>query len=286
LNARTFLLVLAIAATSATHDIARAEGLEAQQKALEVIANFADRICNIVSTKGDANSSEAKTNVTAQLSGLAAKLADIGVSASGSINNQAYQNVLRQDLAATLKDSAACKLKVFEELKSKLLETGPAYPAPAPQPAPALAPPVPQPAPGEQKGSVPLDGIDVVYFKKDRDDGIVEKALSRTGIGARVMASSTYLGYDFTPDKTDTLACTRGISVAAIKKVALALLNNGIELRGISVMDANYANITSRLTIESTNNSARPLTRSEIEKLSECPDQHDVVYGNKRKRID
>ncbi|MGH6843363.1 MAG: WD40 repeat domain-containing protein, partial [Methylocella sp.] len=149
MNARAFLLVLVIAATPATHDIARAESLEVQQKALELITNTADRICNIVSTKGEGDSSEAKGNVTAQLSGLAAKLADIGVSGSGSINNRTYQNVLQQDLPTTLRDNAACKLKVFDSLQSKLLETGPAYPAvPVPQPAPALVPrPTPAPAP-------------------------------------------------------------------------------------------------------------------------------------------
>lgn len=158
LNARIFLLVVMIAAMPATHDIARAESLEAQQKALELITNTADRICNIVSTKGDADSSEAKGDVKAQVNGLLSKLADIGVSGSGSINNETYQNVLRQDLSATLKDNAACKLKVFDSLLSKLLEPAPANPvtvplpppvsAPRPAPAPLLSPaPAPQPSP-------------------------------------------------------------------------------------------------------------------------------------------
>lgn len=144
-----------IAAAPATHDIARAESLEAQAKALELITNTADRICNIISTKGEADSSEAKGNVTAQLNGLASKLADIGISGSGSINKEKYQNVLQQDLATALKDSAACKFKVFDSLQSKLLETGPAHPVPAPQPAPAPAPqaalaPHSAPAPAHQ----------------------------------------------------------------------------------------------------------------------------------------
>jgi hypothetical protein len=31
-----------------------------------------------------------------------------------------YQNVLREDLAGTLRDNAACKLKVFETLSTKI----------------------------------------------------------------------------------------------------------------------------------------------------------------------
>jgi len=148
-----------VAATPVTHDIAHAESLEAQEKALDLIANTADRICNIISTKGEADSVEAKGGVTAQLNGLASKLADIGISGSGSFNNESYQNVLRPDLPLALKDNAACKLKVFNSLQSKLLETaptksgsgaaaGPATPAPRSAPVPqSLSAPVPQPSP-------------------------------------------------------------------------------------------------------------------------------------------
>ena len=70
-----------------------------------------------------ADSSEVNGNVTAQLRGLASKLADLGVSGTGRISSEQYQNVLRSDLAATLKDNAACKLKVFETLQTKFLRS-------------------------------------------------------------------------------------------------------------------------------------------------------------------
>jgi hypothetical protein len=76
-----------------------------------------------VSTSGQADSSEVNGNVTAQLRGLASKLADLGVSGTGRISSEQYQNVLRSDLAATLKDNAACKLKVFETLQTKFLSS-------------------------------------------------------------------------------------------------------------------------------------------------------------------
>ncbi len=90
-------------------------------QALNLITLTADRICNVVSMNGEAESSDAKGEVKAQLSGLAAKLADMGISGSISITRDKYQNVLRHDLASTLHDNASCKLKVFSTLQAKLL---------------------------------------------------------------------------------------------------------------------------------------------------------------------
>jgi hypothetical protein len=98
-------------------------------QALELITSTADRICNVVSTKGEAQSSEVKGDVKVQLSGLASKLANAGVSGAGSINNEEYQNVVRKDLTQTLHDNAACKLKVFETLQARLLASN-ATPSP------------------------------------------------------------------------------------------------------------------------------------------------------------
>lgn len=104
---------------------ARADNFEAQQKALDLITAAADKICNVVSTRGEVNSSDVKGNVTVQLRGLASKLVEAGVSGTGSITSEQYENVLRSDLAATLKDNTACRLKVFETLQQKLLGSGP-----------------------------------------------------------------------------------------------------------------------------------------------------------------
>lgn len=105
-----------------------AQDLETKQKALDAIARFAAETCNVVSTHGEADSMEVKGDVRAQLSGLAAKLADLGISGSGTIKNERYQNVLQSDLAAALKDNANCKLEVFKSLKNELLGAGSALP--------------------------------------------------------------------------------------------------------------------------------------------------------------
>jgi hypothetical protein len=144
MSTRTFPIILVITAIPSTPNIARAETLDAQQKALNLITDTAHKICNDVSTSGEANSSEVKGNVTAQLRDLAAKLADIGVSGTGSITSEQYESVLRSDLAATLKDNAACKLKVFDTLQNKLLGSG-AAPAPTTQGAGVSGPSSNQP---------------------------------------------------------------------------------------------------------------------------------------------
>ena len=69
-------LLVGAVALSVVH-VADAASLDAPQ-ALDLITATADRICNVVSTKGEAESSEVKGQVKAQLSGLAAKLADVG----------------------------------------------------------------------------------------------------------------------------------------------------------------------------------------------------------------
>jgi hypothetical protein len=125
MNLRIFPVLLAVPTIILKACPGHAEAADTQ-KVLDQITSTADKICNVVSTRGEANSSEVKGSVNAQLSGLAAKLANLGVSGTGSITSEQYQNVLRSDLATTLKDNAACKLRVFDALQSKLLGPGPA----------------------------------------------------------------------------------------------------------------------------------------------------------------
>jgi YARHG domain len=137
MNIRLCSVMLLILAMPPYSYLAQAETVDVQQ-VLDQITNTADKICSVVSNRGEASSEEVKGNVKAQLTGLASKLADIGVSGSGAINNEAYQNVLQQDLAATLRDNAACKLKVFDTLQGKLLKSDAAPPAPITPTAPAV----------------------------------------------------------------------------------------------------------------------------------------------------
>jgi len=108
---------------------ADAEPLRAQADALKLITDTADRICSVVTTDGSSRSFDVEGQLKAELGGLASRLAGVGISGSGKLNEEQYRNVLRQDLAGTLRDNAACKLKVFETLSTKILSSVPQEPA-------------------------------------------------------------------------------------------------------------------------------------------------------------
>jgi hypothetical protein len=95
--------------------------LENLQKRLDMITETADKICGIVHAQGETKSVAIKGAVHAELQGLAAHLANLGVSGAGDILSNSYQGVLQEQLSATLKDEAACKSKVFDALQIKLL---------------------------------------------------------------------------------------------------------------------------------------------------------------------
>jgi hypothetical protein len=99
-----------------------AQSLEAQAKALDFIATFADRMCTIVRLAGNSQSLKVTGDVKAQLSGLIKQLADIGISGAADFNTDQYEGFLRADLAAAVKSNAECKLQVFDKLVEKMIK--------------------------------------------------------------------------------------------------------------------------------------------------------------------
>jgi len=97
-------------------------GAEPLADHLKLIADTADRICNVITTSGSSRSVDLQGQVKAELGGLASRLADVGISGTGKLNDEQYQSVLRQDLANTLKDNASCKYKVCKDLSDKILQ--------------------------------------------------------------------------------------------------------------------------------------------------------------------
>lgn len=117
-------LVAAIAATAAP-----AQNLEKQRQALALIYDAADRICHTVSANGSSSSTQVQGQVNAQVSGLARKLANIGVGAGVDRSSSSWNGVSARDLPTAMRDSNDCRLQVFNSLKGTLLST----PAPAPR---------------------------------------------------------------------------------------------------------------------------------------------------------
>jgi hypothetical protein len=105
-------------------------------QALQEITDTADRLCGNVATSGQTNAASGAAEVKAELNGLAKRLADLGVSASGSTSSSTYEGVIQQELPTALRDVRECKLKVFQTLQEKLLPDAQSTPGPHSEQAP------------------------------------------------------------------------------------------------------------------------------------------------------
>jgi hypothetical protein len=93
-----------------------AHAADTAQQALKEITDTADRLCGVVATSGRSDSVKVKGDIKASLSGLAKKLADLGISGSGEVNTSSYEGVVQQELAKTLNDVRECKVQVLNIL--------------------------------------------------------------------------------------------------------------------------------------------------------------------------
>jgi hypothetical protein len=105
----------------AVNSIANANSLETQKQALDIIADFADRLCTTVPLTGSASNLELSGDAKAKLSELIKKIADLGIEGAAKYQASAWEGVLQQDLAGQLNTSRNCKFEVFKDLKDKLL---------------------------------------------------------------------------------------------------------------------------------------------------------------------
>lgn len=116
-------LKLAVMFLSLSCGVVVADDLEKQKDALNVIADFADRMCNKVPLIGGTENLELSGTAKAELNGLLKKIADLGIEGAAKYQQDEYENVLQKDLATLLRDSSKCKLEVWKDLKDKLLTT-------------------------------------------------------------------------------------------------------------------------------------------------------------------
>jgi hypothetical protein len=95
--------------------------LELQTKALQVMSNAAERICNSISTSGNTRSAELSGNAKAALTGVIKNIAELGMDGAGKYQTTEYNNVLQQDLANAIRTNADCKKAVFDTLVDRML---------------------------------------------------------------------------------------------------------------------------------------------------------------------
>ena len=167
-SARTFAKLSVIGVSLGASALASAQTLDDQQKAvIELIVSTANSICYNVSSESQTKTEGLKGDIKGQLSGLASKIVDIGLTGGGDITDSETQGVLQADLASALKDSAACKIHVLDTLASKLLSPQAAAPPTTTPPtngAPrtdASAPVVPTGTPSSPVDSAPPPNLTI-----------------------------------------------------------------------------------------------------------------------------
>ncbi|MEJ2653204.1 MAG: hypothetical protein P8173_15840 [Gammaproteobacteria bacterium] len=97
--------------------------LHARREALNIIADFADRICNDVPLAGTRESIKLSGEAKAELSNVIAKLAKLGIKGVTKYANTKYQGVLQEDLATAIETGMKCKNDIATKLESELLPT-------------------------------------------------------------------------------------------------------------------------------------------------------------------
>lgn len=101
------------------------EHLSTTENALNIISNFANRICYDIQQKGGELRWELEGGAEAELKGLISKLIDLKIEGAARYGKLEHEGVLQKDLANALKSSADCKLTIFREMKDHLLKIKP-----------------------------------------------------------------------------------------------------------------------------------------------------------------
>jgi hypothetical protein len=89
--------------------------------ALQIITDFADRLCLTPPLEGSGSTVELSGVAKAELDGLLKRMAALGIQGSAKFQQSQFRGLLQKDLVAALKTSTDCKLKVLDALKDKLL---------------------------------------------------------------------------------------------------------------------------------------------------------------------
>ena len=108
-----------------------ATSLEDNEKALNMIADFADRLCKDIPLQGHGENLELSGSAKAELNGIIKKLANLGIDGAIKYQNTDYEGLLQKDLVNALKDSTNCRLQIWSDLKDKFISSNipPAPPA-------------------------------------------------------------------------------------------------------------------------------------------------------------
>jgi len=114
-----FVCVVVVALSAGAQD-----DISGQTKALTVISDTADRLCDKIMMSGFSSDTAISGVAQAELAGVLKRFADAGVKGNAELRNNEYQGLVREQLASALKDSRDCKRDVFKVLVDRLLPKG------------------------------------------------------------------------------------------------------------------------------------------------------------------
>jgi len=125
----TFLTLTAIFCMSFYYHESYSASIEDNEKALNMIADFADRLCKDIPLQGHGDNLELSGSAKAELNGIIKRLANLGIDGAIKYQNTDYEGLLQKDLVTALKDSTNCRLQIWNDLKDKLISSN-TFPAP------------------------------------------------------------------------------------------------------------------------------------------------------------
>jgi len=101
--------------------IAQNRNLDQQEKALQIIADFAERFCTTIPLEGEGETIELSGEAKVELNNLIKKIADLGIRGAVKYQRSEWKGLLQKDLAGLLRDSINCRLEVWKDLQDKLI---------------------------------------------------------------------------------------------------------------------------------------------------------------------
>ena len=107
---------------------ANAQTVKPDKQSLDMIADFAERICSEVPLEGNSINLELSGGAEANLNGLLKNLGSLGIEGAAKYEQKQFKGLLQKDLRAAIQDQNLCRLKVADSLISKLLGTSAATP--------------------------------------------------------------------------------------------------------------------------------------------------------------
>lgn len=112
-----------------------------------------------------------------------------------------------------------------------------------------------------------LAGIDVLYFERSQDGGLVDGLLDRSGVSYRTQSSTKNA-------PSNVVTCTDDISFDSVKQITIELVRAGVPIRLIA---PQWHQVTNRITIENLNFADRYklLTENTINRMKACPKRSD-----------